>query len=143
MSQTTEDAPAYPGQSIGLPREGRGSLASWRARFAALIVDWAASLAVAVGAFGSGVLYDNNWRMWMPLTVFFVEATIFTIVTGGSFGQLLARIGVSQLSGAPIRWWQAIIRTALKCLVIPSLVIGAERRSIVDIALGLAVVNRR
>ena len=37
----SNEAEAYPGQSLGLPESGRGSLASWRARFAALIVDWA------------------------------------------------------------------------------------------------------
>lgn len=137
MSQT------LPGASIGLPPSGRGSLASWRSRIAALIVDWAASLAVAVGAFGVGVLYDNNWRMWMPMAVFFVESVVLTTVTGGSFGQLLARIGVAHLDGRPITWWEAIIRTALKCVVIPAMVIGAERRSIVDITVGLVVVNRR
>ena len=38
----------YPGQTLGLPESGRGSLASWRARVAAILIDWAASMTLAV-----------------------------------------------------------------------------------------------
>ena len=69
---------AYPGQSIGLPESGRGSLATWRARIAALLVDWSASMVVAVFAFGVGVLRDGGWRAWMVLTVFFLQKAIPT-----------------------------------------------------------------
>ncbi|MGJ6980964.1 RDD family protein [Aestuariimicrobium soli] len=133
----------HPGQTLGLPERGRGSLASWRARVAAIIVDWAASMAVAYLLFGMGALRGRDWRMWTPMAVFFVEASVLTAVLGGSFGQLLARIGVVRLDLTPIRWWQAIVRTALKCLIIPMLIIGAERRGLDDLVLGTVVVNRR
>lgn len=135
--------PTYPGESLGLPEQGRGSLASWRARVAALLVDWAACLAFSVGAFGIGVMRDSTWRAQMPLVVFFVEASILTALLGGSFGQLLARIGVTRLDGGPVRWWQAVLRSLLKCLVIPVLVVGAERRNLADMVLGTVVVNRK
>lgn len=137
------DVENYPGASLGLPETGRGSLAPWRHRVAALIVDWAASMAVAVGAFGVGVLRDSDWRAQMPLVVFFVEASILTALMGASFGQLLAKIGVARLDGAPVRWWQAVLRTGLKCLVIPVLVVGAERRNLADLMLGTVVVVRK
>lgn len=133
----------YPGESIGLPEAGKGSLAPWRHRIAALLVDWAASMAVAVGAFGYGVLREHSWRAQMPMLVFFIESAVLTTLLGGSFGQMLARIGVARLDGRPITWWQAIARSALKCLVIPVMVVGAERRHLADLALGTVVVNRR
>lgn len=133
----------YPGQSIGLPAEGIGSLAPWRNRVAALIVDWAASMAFAVGAFGYGVIREHSWRAQMPMATFFVQAAVLTTLLGGSFGQLLARIGVTRLDGRPIAWWQAIARTALKCLVIPIIVVGAERRHLADLVLGTVVVSRK
>jgi hypothetical protein len=46
----------YPGQRLGLPAQGHGSLATWRARIAALILDWAACMGVAVLLFGPGVV---------------------------------------------------------------------------------------
>lgn len=135
--------PAWPGESIGLPQTGRGSLASWGARIAALVADWAASMIVAVVLFGTRVLTGHGWPAWMILAVFFVESTLLTITTGASFGQLLARVGVARLDGRPLAWWQAVVRCGLKCLVLPAVIIGAERRSITDIILGTVVVNRR
>ena len=137
------DANQYPGAALGLPASGRGSLAPWRARVAAIIADWAASMAVATGLFGPAVVTGHDWRAWMTYAVFFVESAVLTVVTGGSFGQLLARIGVVRLDRHPLEWWRSLLRTTLKCLIIPAVIIGADRRGIDDIMLGTAVVTRR
>lgn len=139
-----EDAAGgYPGQSLGLPESGRGALASWRARIAALLVDWGASMILAVFAFGVGVLREGGWRAWMILAVFFVQKTILTALLGGSFGQILAKIRVVRLDGQPLGWWRAVVRTAMICVVIPAVVIGAERRGLDDLVLGTVVVRNR
>ncbi len=138
---TTTDA--YPGASIGLPQAGRGSLASWRARIAALVLDWGASMVVAVFLFGTGVLREGGWRAWMILAVFFVQSAVLSALTGGSFGQLITRIGIVRLDGQPLGWSRALARAALICLVLPTIVIGAERRALNDLLLGTVVVNRR
>ncbi len=135
--------PDYPGQSLGLPAAGPGSLATWRSRVAALTVDWAASMVLAVAAFGVGVLNQPGWRSWMILAVFFVQRTILTTFAGGSFGQLLARIGVVRLEGGPVGFGRSLARAAMICLVLPAVVIGAERRGLDDLALGTVVVTRR
>ncbi len=141
MSSTEADS--FPGQSLGLPERGRGSVAPWRARIAALLIDWAASMILAVALFGVGVLRESGWRSWMILAVFFVEKSVLSALAGGSFGQLLARVGVIRLDGRPLGWLRAIARTALVCLVLPAVVIGADRRGLDDLALGTVVVNRR
>jgi len=57
------DSESYPGQRLGLPPSGAGSLASWQIRITALAVDWAASMGVAVLAFGPGVIAGSGgWR---------------------------------------------------------------------------------
>lgn len=132
----------HPGRTLGLPASGRGSLASWRARLAALLIDWAASMLVAVGAFGITVMTGHDWRSWMILAVFFVQRAVLTTLVGGSFGQLLARIAVVRLDGEPVGWLGSVVRAAMKCLVIPAVVIGAERRGLDDLMLGTVVVNR-
>ena len=43
----------------------------------------------------------------------------------------------------PDGWWRSAVRTALKCLVIPAVIIGADRRGLDDLMLGTVVVNRR
>lgn len=137
------DAIDYPGSSIGLPSTGRGSLAGWWPRIGALVGDWAASTVVAIAIFGWGGVYQSVWGSFTVLGVYFVEASILTILTGGSFGQLIARIGVVRPDGQPLGIWRPIVRTALKCLVIPHVVLGADRRVLTDMLLGTAVVNRR
>lgn len=141
MAEEHQDT--YPGESLGLPRSGPGSLASWRSRIAALLLDWGASMIVAVSAFGVGVLRESGWRAWMILAVFFVQKTLLTALVGGSFGQILARARVARLDGQPLGWWRAIARTAMICVVIPAVVVGAERRGLDDLVLGTVVVSRR
>lgn len=138
-----QEADGYPGESIGLPESGRGALASWRARIAALLVDWGTSMIVAVFAFGVGVLREGGWRAWMILTVFFVQKALLTALVGGSFGQILARVRVVRLDGQPLGWWRALARTAMICVVVPAVVIGADRRGLDDLALGTVVVSQR
>ena len=133
----------YPGQRLGLPAAGHGSLATWRARVAALILDWAACMAVAVLLFGSGVLTGSGWRAWMILTVFFVQSTLLSWLAGGSFGQLVCRLAVVRLDRRPLGIMRAVLRAALVSLALPALVIGPDRRGLQDLAAGTVVINRR
>lgn len=134
---------AYPGESLGLPESGPGSLATWGARIGALFIDWGASMLVAIGAFGTGVMWESGWRAWTPLAVFFVQKALLTALTGSSFGQLISRIGVTRVDGSPIGWRRAILRSALVSVVLPAVVVGAERRGLDDLVLGTVVVRRR
>ena len=132
----------YPGSSLGLPASGRGSLASWRARIAALIIDWAASLAVATLLVGTGALRGGGWRGFVPLVVYVVEKAVMTWLASGSFGQLLARVAVVRVGGGPIGLWRAVVRAVMVGVVVPAVVVGAERRGLDDLVLGTVVVNR-
>lgn len=108
-----------------------------------MVGDWAASMVVAVALFGTGVVNGPGWRAFMILAVYFVEASLLTALAGGSFGQLIVRIGIVRVDRGPLGWWRPVVRTALKCLVIPHVVVGAERRPLTDMMLGTVVVNRR
>jgi uncharacterized RDD family membrane protein YckC len=134
---------AYPGQRLGLPESGRGSLASWGSRVTALLLDWLASMLVALALFGTEVLTGRDWRAWMTLAVFFVESALFCLFFGGSLGQLIVRIAVIRLDREPIGPLRAFARAALVSLALPPLVIGADRRGLQDLAAGTVVVNRR
>ena len=132
-----------PGGQLGLPETGRGSLASWRARVAAIIVDWAACMAIAVGVFGTGVLTERGWQSWMILAVFFLESTVLVTLASGSFGQLICRIAVVRLDAEPPGLPRAALRAALVSLALPALIIGPHRRGLQDLAANTVVVNRR
>ena len=133
----------YPGQRLGLPAQGHGSLATWRARIAALVLDWAACMGVAVLLFGPGVVSGGGWRAWMTLTVFFVESTLLSWLAGGSFGQLICRLAVVRLDREPLGIARALLRAALISLALPALVIGPDRRNLPDLAVGTMVINRQ
>jgi hypothetical protein len=132
----------YPGSSLGLPASGRGSLASWRARIAALIVDWAASIVIATLLVGTGALHGGGWRGFVVLAVYVVQKAVLTWLASGSFGQLLARIAVVRVGGGAIGPWRSVARAVMVGLVIPAVVIGSDRRGLDDLVLGTVVVNR-
>lgn len=141
--ETASTAAPYPGERLGLPREGRGSLASWWTRIVALIVDWAVSMAVAVGLFGTDVVNGSGWKAWMILVVFFVQSSVLSVLTGGSLGHSLARIGVYRMDGKPLGFLRGLVRAALICLAIPALVVDGDRRGLQDLVAGTVVINRR
>ena len=143
MSQAAAHVDEYPGQTLGLPETGRGSLAPWGNRLWALVIDWAACMIVARAIFGPAVNSGVHWQMFMPMTLFFVEKAVLTALTSGSFGQLICRLAVVRLDGEQIGWARSLARAAMKLIIVPAVVIGAERRALDDLALGTVVVNRR
>ncbi|MEL4504207.1 RDD family protein [Luteococcus sp. H138] len=143
MTQAVQMEDQYPGESLGLPEKGRGSLATWNARLAALLIDWAACMILARLLFGDAVLHGFDWRRFAPMGLYFLQKTVLTALTSGSFGQLICRIAVVRLDHQPIGWRRAVLRAAMKVLVLPAVVIGAERRALDDLALGTVVINRR
>jgi hypothetical protein len=132
----------YPGSSLGLPASGRGSLASWRGRIAALIIDWASSMVIATLLVGEGALHGGGWRGFVVLAVYVAQKAVMTWLASGSFGQLLARVAVVRVGGGPIGLWRAVVRAVMVALVVPAVVVGAERRGLDDLVLGTVVVNR-
>lgn len=142
LASMSTPAETFPGATLGLPAAGRGSLAPWGRRIAALVADWALAMGLAVLFFGTSVLRDSAPRSFLVLGVFFVVTSGFVAACGSTPGQLLARIGVTRIDGEPLGFWRPIVRQALICLVIPTVVIGAERRALNDLMLGTVVVRR-
>lgn len=133
----------YPGQQLGLPATGHGSLATWGARVGALVIDWALCTLVALALFGTGVLTGGGWRGFMTLATFFVESALLCWLAGGSLGQLVCRIAVVRLDRQPLGIVRAVLRAALVSFALPAVVIGPHRRHLADLAAGTIVINRR
>ena len=133
----------YPGQRVGLPQSGPGSLATWGARIAALVVDWFVCTLVAVLLFGTRVLTGSGWTSWTTLSTFFVESTVLVAFAGGSVGQLVCRLAVVRLDDQPVGLLRAALRAAMVSVVLPAVIVGTDRRALHDLAVGTAVVNRR
>jgi uncharacterized RDD family membrane protein YckC len=131
----------YPGQRLGLPSTGPRSVAGWGRRLVALFVDWFASLLVA-SLISSYAGASADLERLLPLLVFFGEATLFTGLAGGSFGQLALRIAVVRLDGRPVTILHALVRTFLICLVIPPVVFNRDNRGLHDLAVNTLTVLR-
>ena len=136
-----EQTSAYPGERLGLPESGSGSVASWLARFGALIVDWVASLGVATVVSG-GRNYETGALDWYTPMVFILEAAFLTALAGGSFGQIVFRLAVVRLDRRPVNLLQALARTAMILLVVPPLVFNRDNRGLHDLAVGTVVIRR-
>ncbi len=133
----------YPGERVGLPQTGRGSVAGWGARVLALVVDWGLCTGLAVLFFGTGVLTGSGWRAGATMALFFIESAVLCVLAGGSAGQLVCRIAVVRLGREPLTLPRSLLRAAMVCLVLPAVIIGTDRRGLQDMAAGTAVVNRR
>jgi len=96
--------------------------------------------AVVVGSAGSG---SDGWGSWLTLLVFWVEASLFTALTGGSFGQLVTRVAVVRLDGGPVSLLAAVLRTLLICVVVPPVIYNRDQRGLHDLVAGTVAIRRR
>ncbi len=104
--------------------------ASWLHRIGALLVDWLACYFVAFF-----ILRDVQHPAFGALTlvVFLLESSVGVALSGGSFGQLVTRIRVRRIDGAPLSLLGAFARQLLICLVIPPLVFREDGRGLHDL----------
>ena len=108
----------------------------WRRLFA-LCLDWLASSLVA-----RLLVSEQQLSGWVTLAIFFAEVTLFTILLGGSAGQVVAGIRVVDIdTGMKIGVLAAFIRSALICLVVPP-ILSINGRGLHDRAVrSIAIVN--
>jgi uncharacterized RDD family membrane protein YckC len=134
----------FPGQNLGLPEFGPGSIAGWSRRFGALVVDWLLCSIVTIAFFyhpqaGHTATVLSQPRLWTP-AVFGVEDFVLTALTGFTIGKRLFGVRVVRLDGGPVGLW-ALTRTVLLMLVIPAIMMDRDLRGFHDKAAGTAVVR--
>lgn len=136
----------YPGEMLGLPVRGPGSLAGMGRRLLALAADWLvgyglASLGVAVGMITPELLPTAVLVIWLVLGV--VALRLFGF-TPGQFGCGLrvAPVGAADQRSAGVGIIRAVARGVLIALVIPPLFADADGRGLHDRATATAVVRR-
>ena len=118
----------YPGERLGLPEEGSGSVARVGRRVAALFVDWAIANVIALLA-GP---YASPAQSWATLGVFALMQVLFIPTIGGSVGHRFLGLRVVPMSGGWVGLWRPVVRTALLVLVIPALIWDADQRGFHD-----------
>ncbi|MDT5089068.1 MAG: hypothetical protein QOG47_1775 [Mycobacterium sp.] len=132
----------YPGQPLGLPEHGSGSLAGLGRRLAALLVDWLlayglAALGMTLGLISLPALSTAVLVIWLVLGVLSVR--LFQFTPGQyALGLRVASVDQRLLVGLG----RATARGVLIAFVIPALFVDVDGRGIQDRVTGTAVVRR-
>ncbi len=129
--------PGYPGEDLGLPEVGRGSVAGWGRRLGALFIDWMVCTLLVVALVRPPAPDVGMWT----LAIFGLQDLILTSVTGLTLGKVATRIRVARLDGKMVGLGWAFVRTLLLLLVVPPLVADKDQRGLHDRASNTVVVR--
>jgi len=136
----------YPGEHLGLPESGPGSIAGWSRRFGALLIDWLICSLIAIAFFyhpaaGHAANVFVQPRAWTPV-VFLAQDWLLTATAGFTIGKRLTGLRVIRLDGRqPVGFGRALIRTVLLMLVVPAMIMDRDLRGLQDKAAGTVVIN--
>ena len=123
----------YPGERLGFPDEGRGSIGRPGRRIIAIAIDW--GLAILVGF----PFFHND--AWANLGIFVLMQIVFIPTIGGSIGHRLLGLRVVALKGGWIGPWRPIVRTLLLAIVVPALIWDSDQRGFHDKIAGTVLLR--
>ncbi|WP_446724358.1 RDD family protein [Microbacterium sp. PF5] len=140
----TDAVNRYPGERLGLPESGTGSIARPGRRIGALVIDYAAATIIATGFLGFdqfALPSEAGLTQFAPLLVFAVLQILFIPTAGGSPGHRILGMRLVRLDGAWIGLWRPVVRTLLLLVVIPAVVWDADQRGLHDKAVGTILIR--
>lgn len=123
-----------PGEGIGLPEDGPGSLGSLLRRVVGLCLDWAAARLIAVAFFDGDA--------GATLAVFALVQVLFLSTSAASPGHYAAGLRLERVGGGWPGPGKALIRTILLSLLLPAIVFDRDQRGLHDRAAGTVLVRR-
>lgn len=127
----------YPGQGLGRPQDGPGSIPSLIRRVGGLCIDWGIAVALAWALLPYEWVNFGITGIWLVLTILAVG------FMGHSVGHLVLGMQVQTLDGRPIGFARAFVRTVLLALVIPALIMDRDQRGLNDRLIGTVLVRIR
>jgi uncharacterized RDD family membrane protein YckC len=135
--RSIENTPPQPaGVRLGLPVEGRGSVAGWGRRFLGVLVDWVIASLIA------RAFLTSLGAQFGPLLVFFVMHLLLVSTIGMTIGHAVVGIAVRRLDGRPVGFVAGFARALLLSIVIPAVITDPDRRGLHDKAAQVVVVRR-
>lgn len=139
-----ESVSTFPGERLGLPNTGPGSVARPGRRIGALAIDYFAATLIATAFFGYNQFAlptEAGASLWSPLIVFAVLQILFIPTVGGSPGHRILGMRLVMLGGGWVGLWRPIVRTALIVIVIPAVIWDADQRGLHDKAVGTVLIR--
>lgn len=138
-SKPAQTSGEYPGQRLGLPRSGPGSVSGMGRRLGALLIDWLACAVIAMGVLGSDK--DLAKVQYLTLAIFAAETYVLTALTGYTLGKRLLGLRVARLDGKPVGLLWGLVRTVLFLVAIPPLIFDGDLRGLHDQAANTVVIR--
>jgi uncharacterized RDD family membrane protein YckC len=138
----------YPGQSLGLPERGPGSIVGMGRRLLALFIDWLiafglARLTVNVGLMTSNQFLYGRAGATAVLLVWLVLGAIAVRLFGFTPGQFVCGLRVASVDRrVHVGIGRAVARGALIAPVVPALFVDSDGRGLQDRLTATAVVRR-
>lgn len=127
----------WPGERLGLPDTGPGSVGRLGRRLAALAIDWAAAMLIAL----LFARYDSLVYSWVTLGIFALMQILFIPTIGGSIGHRLVGMRVVPLVGGWVGPWRPVVRTLLLVIVLPAVVWDSDQRGFHDKVAGTVLIR--
>ena len=140
-SRPADAAPStFPGERLGLPEEGRGSVGRFGRRFGGLCIDWAVTAGVSWLVYRPESTGDPGYAL-TQMAVFALLQVLGIWALGGSIGHRVVGLRLSALPGYRPAFWRAIVRSVLLAVVIPALVWDSDQRGFHDKIAGTVLVR--
>lgn len=130
--RVTDTSQRYPGERLGLPEQGSGSIARLGRRVGALFIDYGAAYLIS-GFWG--------WDSLAILAIFAIIQIVFIPTLQGSPGHRLFGLRLVRVDGAWAGLWRPIVRTLLLVIVIPAVIWDADQRGLHDKAAGTVLLR--
>ena len=123
----------YPGERLGLPESGSGSIAKLGRRIAAVAIDWSCAVLISIAFFS----YDPI----ATTLIYIIVQSIFIPTIGGSPGHRVLGMRVQRVTGGWTGLWRPVVRSVLLALVIPAVIWDADHRGLHDKAAGTVLLR--
>jgi uncharacterized RDD family membrane protein YckC len=132
----------YPGQRLGLPETGPGSIARFGRRIAALMIDWLIAYGL-VGLVAAVGIVPRAAMSTAVLVVWFVLGVVALRLFGFTPGQLALGLRVASVDNRiHVGIGRAAVRGLLIGLVVPALFTDGDLRGYQDRFTNTAVIRR-
>jgi uncharacterized RDD family membrane protein YckC len=137
------ESTGYPGERLGLAREGAGSIGRAGRRVLGVLIDWALCTLIAFGLFDVPLPFTDtaDGGAWITLAVFAVENLLLVGTLGFTVGHRVVGLQVRSINGAAARPVQVLVRTVLLCLFLPAMFWDRDGRGLHDKAAGTVIVR--
>ncbi|RAV34558.1 RDD family protein [Corynebacterium heidelbergense] len=134
---------AYPGEGLGLPRTGPGSLATLTPRMGALLIDWLVCFGMAMMVTAATDAFGDNATVTLVL---FILWRLFSVwLFAQSPGHSVMGIGVARIDDPTQRvgFIRSLARVLLVVFLLPPIIQDRDGRGMHDRATNTAVIRTR